>query len=93
MGSTDCFIRHAEEVFEMLLAKVWRPIPAESFDMSHFDEAATDISSLHGPHRAVLKCHPGTVLPVYAPPEPLTFRPDASYILVGCLGGLGRVIT
>ncbi|RDI84031.1 hypothetical protein Vi05172_g6068 [Venturia inaequalis] len=85
--------KHAEEVFEMLLAKVWRPIPAESFDMSHFDEAATNISSLDGPHRAVLKCHPGTVLPVYAPPEPLTFRPDASYILVGCLGGLGRVIT
>ncbi|TLD20006.1 hypothetical protein E2P81_ATG09076 [Venturia nashicola] len=84
---------HTPEIFEMLQSKVWKPIPAKSFDISQFDEAATNISSTNGPHRAILRCHPGTILPTYAPPEPLTFRPDASYILVGCLGGLGRVIT
>lgn len=93
MGGSDLYFRHTDMIFDMLRSKAWRPIPAKSSAMSHFNEAVSSISSPDGPHRAIVRCNPGTLLPTYAPPEPLKFQADASYILVGCLGGLGRVIT
>lgn len=36
---------------------------------------------------------PSITVKVRQRPVFVSFRPDASYLLIGCLGGLGRVIT
>lgn len=68
-------------------------IPSARFDFSQFTAAARFAGQKH--QRAVLLCDPErTVVPIQSPPAaPLTFNPRATYLLIGCLGGLGRRLT
>lgn len=67
-------------------------IPSDSFDLSRFSDAAAAVNA--SPVRAVLTCDPETTLvPIKQTPEPLTFDGNGTYLLIGCLGGLGRSLT
>ncbi|EQL00680.1 Beta-ketoacyl synthase [Ophiocordyceps sinensis CO18] len=67
-------------------------IPSDSFDLSRFSDAAAAVNA--SPVRAVLTCDPeATLVPIKQTPEPLTFDGNGTYLLIGCLGGLGRSLT
>ncbi|KAK3994454.1 hypothetical protein QBC44DRAFT_286263 [Cladorrhinum sp. PSN332] len=81
------------ETIRLLQNRVVEPIPSKAFDLSQFVEAAQFADQQQ--QRAVLTLDPETtVVPIQSlPSPPLTFNSNASYILVGCLGGLGRSLT
>ncbi|KAF6827014.1 KR domain-containing protein [Colletotrichum musicola] len=69
-----------------------KPVPSQAYDLSNFAEAASSISTTQA--QAVLTCSPGaTKVPIKSLPRPLKFDDSASYLLIGCLGGLGRSLT
>ncbi|KAK4221929.1 hypothetical protein QBC38DRAFT_402515 [Podospora fimiseda] len=80
------------EATRLIQKRVVEPIPSKAFDMSQFVDAAQFADQQQ---RAVLTLDPKTsVVPIRSlPTAPLAFNPNASYLLVGCLGGLGRSLT
>ncbi|KAF2837925.1 hypothetical protein M501DRAFT_977330 [Patellaria atrata CBS 101060] len=68
-------------------------IPSKSFDLSELKDAiiVAENPDYHG--RVVVSSNPTTMVPIYTPPAPIEFNPEASYLLIGCLGGLGRSLT
>ncbi|KAK6859116.1 hypothetical protein PG995_004969 [Apiospora arundinis] len=69
-----------------------KPVPSQAYDFSDFSEAAASVSATDT--KAVLTCSPGTTMvPIKSVPSPLAFDSNASYLLIGCLGGLGRSLT
>lgn len=70
-----------------------RPAPRHIFPLSEIKDAVRATQDLDKYAAVTLSREPGDLVPVRQRPEPVRFRPDSSYILIGCLGGLGRVIT
>ncbi|KAM4056688.1 KR domain-containing protein [Hirsutella rhossiliensis] len=67
-------------------------IASKCFDFSQFSDAAATVNSSQA--RAVLTCDPkATSVPIKHTPETLTFNSNGTYLLIGCLGGLGRSLT
>lgn len=68
--------------------------PPHSFDIGEIGVAVEVMSQDETFGRARILCDPQMTVPVQRqPPDPLLFRGDASYLLIGCLGGLGRCLT
>ncbi|KAI5867271.1 KR domain-containing protein [Durotheca rogersii] len=65
-----------------------------SVNLADLDKAVARFSDAFGASRPIIKYEasesPVMVVPARAP---LKFSPDATYLLVGCLGGLGRSLT
>uniref|UniRef100_A0A8H7K7F4 Carrier domain-containing protein n=1 Tax=Bionectria ochroleuca TaxID=29856 RepID=A0A8H7K7F4_BIOOC len=59
---------------------------------TEIDQALHSIPEYMGSGKYVLAYDQQAVFNVVPRPNPLTFRDDASYLLVGCLGGLGRQV-
>ncbi|KAL3419450.1 KR domain-containing protein [Phlyctema vagabunda] len=59
----------------------------EFFDISHIPSAVTKTENSS---RTVLRCSTKSIVPVRVIPQPLILSPEVSYLLIGCLGGLGR---
>src|SRR5271155_3243668 len=73
-----------------LLPSLFRTDP---YQISDLEAAVGAVIQEDKPFRRVmLECSPESRVPVYRAPMPLQFDPNASYLLVGCLGGLGRSI-
>ena len=65
--------------------------PPHSFNISEIGVAAEVMSREETFGRAAIACHPEMMVPIQRQPQdPLHFRNDANYLLIGCLGGLGR---
>ena len=63
----------------------------QQFQLNELETAVQSILSNNAYARVSLTCGPDVIVPTYRAPEsPLNFRGDSSYLLVGCLGGLGR---
>ncbi|GAB7354584.1 hypothetical protein MBLNU459_g5031t2 [Dothideomycetes sp. NU459] len=67
--------------------------PATRFDLNDLSTAIRTVSSEDYFGRLALDCDYDKTAPIYQPEPSLTFNPDAAYVLVGCLGGLGRSLT
>jgi NAD(P)-dependent dehydrogenase (short-subunit alcohol dehydrogenase family) len=66
----------------------------EQFEIGELESAVQSVMQTDAYSRAVLSCGPDSIVRVQrAPSRPLQLRKDASYLLVGCLGGLGRSLT
>ena len=62
-----------------------------SFNISEIGVAVEELLRDETYGRATLECGAGMIVPIQKQPQdPLHFRSDASYLLIGCLGGLGR---
>ncbi|KAH6649445.1 hypothetical protein F5144DRAFT_616611 [Chaetomium tenue] len=71
------------------------PGPVQTVHLSELDKAVAGFSDAFGAVKSVVTYEADaekTVAVVPARP-PLRFNPDSSYLLVGCLGGLGRSLT
>lgn len=70
------------------------PGQVEPINLAHLDQAVSDFSDSFGAAKHVVKYEPSKaqiqVLPTRAP---LKFDSESTYLLVGCLGGLGRSLT
>lgn len=81
-----------QETIRLFREGLVKPIPSQVFDISNFTEAASIASNTQ--KKVVLTCSPETTyVPIKTAPEPLIFDGNATYLLVGCLGGLGRSLT
>lgn len=69
------------------------PPPLVVFDMSDLEAAVQKASDPTHFGRVILKQSPKSIVPIQAVQQPLKFNPEASYLLVGGLGGLGRSLT
>lgn len=69
------------------------PIPSQTFDLSQFTTAADLVEQDVGANAVLTYNSATTIAPINDVPEPLTFSSDAFYIMIGCLGGLGRTLT
>jgi NADPH:quinone reductase-like Zn-dependent oxidoreductase len=85
--------RHLSTVAALLRNGEIQPAPSHEFPLSDFDSAARAVNDKQRYVGVVLATGRDVLVPVRQRPPPVSFKPDASYILVGCLGGLGRVIT
>lgn len=81
------------EAVDLLRRGVISPVPCELFDLSRLCEAASKVAQDGFVGSAILTRTPNTLVPVRPATNPLTFNPDVSYFLIGCLGGLGRSLT
>lgn len=87
-------------VVELTTAEATLPFPIRQVDLSGIDEAVMRHSeALHAP-KTVIDYSLATAKPVPVIAAPSTvgsegtlFNQDSSYLLVGCLGGLGRSLT
>lgn len=80
------------EALSLLRRGIIKAMPCERIDLARLPEAI-NVAQEDLVRSVVLERHPDSQVPVRVSREPLTFKPDASYILVGCLGGLGRSLT
>ncbi|CAG7918788.1 unnamed protein product [Penicillium olsonii] len=78
------------KALDLLRRNVIRPVLSAQYDLSDFSEAISHISQEGFVGRAVLTRAASTVVPVHTVTAPLVFNSQASYLLIGCLGGLGR---
>jgi len=81
------------EAVDLLSRGIIRSVPCMHFDLARLPEAISKVSQDDFVGSAVLTRTPDTKVPVYEAVTPLTFDSEASYFLVGCLGGLGRSLT
>jgi hypothetical protein len=81
------------EALDLLRCGVVSPIPCERFDLAWLPEAVSRAAQDDFVGGVILTRTPDTRVLVHAVQNPLTFDPEASYLLVGCLGGLGRSLT
>jgi NADPH:quinone reductase-like Zn-dependent oxidoreductase len=80
------------ETMRLLQDGLLTRIPYKSFDLAKIGEAGAYVNGSR--ERTVLTCNPDiTSIPVKIIPKPLEFDSNGSYILIGCLGGLGRSLT
>ncbi|KAI0476273.1 putative polyketide synthase [Xylariaceae sp. FL0804] len=70
------------------------PGAAQSVNLAALGQAVASFSDHFGAAKTVLRYEPSeSPLEVLPARQPLRFSPDATYLLVGCLGGLGRSLT
>ena len=81
------------EAFDLLRRGAIGLFPCERFDLAQLPEAINRVAQDDFAGSVITTRTTTTQVPVRAFTEPLTFKPDASYLLVGCLGGLGRSLT
>ncbi|GAB1196570.1 hypothetical protein APSETT444_005842 [Aspergillus pseudonomiae] len=81
------------KALKLLRRNVIRPIPSTQYDLSYLPEAVSHLSQDDYVGRVVLTRTPNTAVPIHTVAEPLMFNSEASYLLIGCLGGLGRSLT
>ncbi|KAL7625005.1 hypothetical protein AAE478_004219 [Parahypoxylon ruwenzoriense] len=95
-------IRHRQEDVHRVLVEVARLITDNIVTLVHpitvfpMDEAAKAFRRLQtGKHmgKVVLSIDPGVIVPVIPRRPEVKLRPDASYLIVGGFGGIGRSIT
>lgn len=67
--------------------------PCERFDLAQLPKAISRLAQNDFVGSAIITRTAGTRVPIRTVTSSLTFNPDASYLLVGCLGGLGRSLT
>ena len=68
--------------------------PISSFPISEIQDAVESLRDTFTAGRTVIEYKPSETMVGVLPSRPvLSFRSDASYLLVGCLGGLGRSLT
>ncbi|KAL9595415.1 MAG: hypothetical protein Q9219_006458 [cf. Caloplaca sp. 3 TL-2023] len=72
---------------------IFHTIPVHSWSLSDVDDAVTRFSNniISGPCVVSYENHPK--IRITKSPSPLHFDPNAIYLLVGCLGGVGRSLT
>ena len=81
------------EAFDLLRRGAIEWFPCERFDLAQLPEAINRVAQDNFAGSVITTRTTATQVPVRTFTEPLTFNPDASYLLVGCLGGLGRSLT
>ena len=81
------------EAFDLLRCGAIEWFPCERFDLAQLPEAINRVAQDNFAGSVITTRTTATQVPVRTFTEPLTFNPDASYLLVGCLGGLGRSLT
>lgn len=81
------------EAVDLLRRGVITPMPCVRLDLARLPEAISKISQDDFVGSVILTRTLDTRVPIYTAVTPLTFNPEASYFLVGCLGGLGRSLT
>jgi len=64
--------------------------PSATYDVSELPAAINTISQSKTTTNVVLKYDRESMVPVHLPYEQVRFSSESSYLLVGCLGGLGR---
>ncbi|MCJ1251645.1 hypothetical protein MMC30_008880 [Trapelia coarctata] len=67
--------------------------PLTTKSVSEINEAIGSVSSSIGAGKIVVPYEQSSLFNVTIKPTTLQFRSDATYLLVGCLGGLGRSLT
>ncbi|KAI9727214.1 MAG: Type I Iterative PKS [Cirrosporium novae-zelandiae] len=66
--------------------------PVDTFDISELPNAVGAATRGNAFTKVVLTCSPQSIVPVQTTHKPLAFSPTATYLMIGCLGGLGRSI-
>jgi acyl transferase domain-containing protein/NADPH:quinone reductase-like Zn-dependent oxidoreductase len=69
------------------------PGALEAVDLSGLDAAITNWSDAFGAAKTVVEYKACELQAIPAQRQALEFQPDVTYLLVGCLGGLGRSLT
>ncbi|KAI4719803.1 ketoacyl-synt-domain-containing protein [Aureobasidium sp. EXF-10727] len=64
--------------------------PAATYDVSDLPAAVAAISQAKTATDIILTFDSQSVIPIYVPYEQVSFSSESSYLLIGCLGGLGR---
>lgn len=80
------------EALDLLRRGAIELFPCERFDLAQLPEAIDRVAQDDFAGSVITRTT-ATQVPIRAFTEPLMFNPDASYLLVGCLGGLGRSLT
>ncbi|KAF3010651.1 hypothetical protein E8E13_004678 [Curvularia kusanoi] len=78
------------EALGLLRRGVVSSSPCERFDLAKLPEAINRLAQGDFVGSAIITRTAATRIPIRVVTSSLTFNPDASYLLVGCLGGLGR---
>ncbi|KAI0894281.1 putative polyketide synthase [Annulohypoxylon nitens] len=92
--SQNVFARMTREVLEMYRSGRLKPMPVVTFDVKDTAQAYRFISSPNYIGQAVVSFeNPTTTLPVAPPKFRTLLDPNKIYVLVGCLGGLGRSLS
>ncbi|CAJ2505535.1 Uu.00g129290.m01.CDS01 [Anthostomella pinea] len=87
-GLLDGIVKMAQE------GSLVAPGQAQSVNLASLDKAVATFSDNFGAAKSVVVYEPSeTPIQVLPARAPLRFSPDATYLLVGCLGGLGRSLT
>ncbi|KAK4182962.1 polyketide synthase [Podospora australis] len=84
------------EILPAVINLVTPPGPIKQISLGEIDSAVSGWSDSFGAAKAVIE-YKASPTPIQVLPAPsadtVRFRPDATYLLVGCLGGLGRSLT
>jgi NADPH:quinone reductase-like Zn-dependent oxidoreductase/acyl transferase domain-containing protein len=96
MQQTD--MKRIEDLFERTIDSVLgqglkRNTPITAYSMSQVQDALRHMQSGKHIGKLVIEAHDDDVVPVVTPPKPATkFSPNATYVVSGGFGGLGREI-
>ena len=89
--SLTCLIRFVKEVFEIYSNIGHHQLHTpNSFDISDFGKAITNALSPDTMGKTIIRYEPMSEVPTLVVPEFSTFDSCATFLMVGCLGGLGR---
>ncbi|KAI1800129.1 polyketide synthase [Daldinia bambusicola] len=90
----ELLVTKIREVLDLFRAKEIKPLPTKSFDVSELKSAYRYFSKRDRVGKVVISLRdPRSFIPV-SPAKYLTILyPDKVYLLVGCLGGLGRSLS
>ncbi|KAF2706215.1 ketoacyl-synt-domain-containing protein [Pleomassaria siparia CBS 279.74] len=84
--------RMTEELMQLMSTKgLTTPYPVQTYRFDEVEDAFRYMQSGKSTGKIVLTCEPEHVVPTYMPaPSLCSFSPDATYLIAGGLGGLGR---
>ncbi|KAI1172976.1 KR-domain-containing protein [Nemania sp. FL0916] len=90
----DILVGLVKEILQLYRSGQIHVGPITSFDMSHIDQAYRYFSTKDRIGKVVVSLEDAHARIPVAPPKYLTiFDPEKAYLLVGCLGGLGRSLS
>uniref|UniRef100_A0A8H7NCH8 Carrier domain-containing protein n=1 Tax=Bionectria ochroleuca TaxID=29856 RepID=A0A8H7NCH8_BIOOC len=90
----DIWINKTKEALELYRSGQVKPVPIATFDISKISQAYRFFSGRNRIGKVVVSLeNPQSLIPVMPSRYSTILNPEKTYLLIGCLGGLGRSIS
>ncbi|KAF7504184.1 hypothetical protein GJ744_002603 [Endocarpon pusillum] len=90
----DIWINKTREALELYRSGAVKPVPIQTFDVSEITQAYRQFSQKNRVGKIVISLENSQSIVKAVPAQYLTtFSANKSYVLIGCLGGLGRSLS